>query len=257
MSAPEIEIFADGDALATEVAMRFLALVGQQVRDGRWTGVYEIVLTGGTIADKIHREIARLARKSDAPTEPQVRFWWGDERFVAARSTDRNAAQAHAAMIAPLEGIWSDNSEEVPALGTVTNVQVAAEVYADLLRYEGPDPHPERTHVFDLVMLGIGPDGHVASLFPGHPALDVTDTTTVAVTDSPKPPPERVTMTFPTLNSSREVWFLASGEGKAEAVARALAPEGSIHETPARGVQGRDRTIWFLDQPAASQLPPR
>ena len=93
-------------------------------------------------------------------------------------------------------------------------------------------------------MLGIGPDGHVASLFPGHPALEVRDQIAVAVHDSPKPPPDRVTLTFEAMDARRAVWFIVSGDGKAEAVARALAADGAVHETPARGVRGRgDRLV--------------
>ena len=106
---------------------------------------------------------------------------------------------------------------------------------------------------FDLVLLGVGPDGHVASLFPGFPQLDVDDRIAVAVTGSPKPPPDRISLTFTALNQAGEVWFLVSGEGKADAVARALAPEGSVHETPARGITAPNRT-WWLDQAAAGSL---
>jgi 6-phosphogluconolactonase len=104
------------------------------------------------------------------------------------------------------------------------------------------------------VMLGVGPDGHVASLFPGHPQLDVHDQLAVAVTDSPKPPSERITLTYPALNRSRSVWLLVSGEAKAEAVAAALAGDGDLHDTPARGVAGHEDTVWFLDREAASRL---
>ena len=103
-------------------------------------------------------------------------------------------------------------------------------------------------------MLGVGPDGHVASLFPGHAALDVDDAIALGVTDSPKPPPERISLTFAALNRSREVWFLVSGAEKADAVRRGLAASGDVHETPARGVSGRVSTLWFLDQAAASLL---
>ena len=104
-------------------------------------------------------------------------------------------------------------------------------------------------------MLGLGPDGHVASLFPGHPALDVTDRWAVAVTESPKPPPERVSLTFPALGRSRAVWFVVSGEDKADAVARALAPDGDLHDTPARGAGGdAGEVVWFLDSAAATRL---
>ncbi len=106
-----------------------------------------------------------------------------------------------------------------------------------------------------MLMLGVGPDGHIASLFPGRPELDVRDRTTVPVTDSPKPPPERVSLTYPTLARSRATWLLVSGEGKAEAVARTLSPAGTtIEESPASGVSGREETVWFLDRAAASHL---
>jgi 6-phosphogluconolactonase len=108
-------------------------------------------------------------------------------------------------------------------------------------------------------MLGMGPDGHVASLFPGFDQLGVDDQIAVAVTGSPKPPPERVSLTFPALNRTRAVWFLVTGEGKAEAVQRALADEGNVTETPARGIDpvpavGAGETTWFLDLAAASRL---
>ena len=107
---------------------------------------------------------------------------------------------------------------------------------------------------FDVLMLGIGPDGHVASLFPGHDALAVDDRVAVGVLDSPKPPPERISLTFAALNRAESVWFLASGDGKSEAVAAALATDGTVQATPARGVTGRDETIWFLDHEAAARL---
>ena len=108
-------------------------------------------------------------------------------------------------------------------------------------------------------MLGMGPDGHVASLFPGFPQLDVDDRIAVPVSGSPKPPPERVSLTYGALNRTRAVWFLVTGDGKAEAVSRALADEGDLHDTPARGIspapqQGPGETTWFLDLAAASRL---
>lgn len=102
-------------------------------------------------------------------------------------------------------------------------------------------------------MLGLGPDGHVASLFPGHAALDVNDTVAVAMHDSPKPPPDRVSLTFGALNRSRAVWFLVSGAEKASALAAALAG-GDVHEIPARGVVGQVETLWLVDEAAASAL---
>ncbi len=107
----------------------------------------------------------------------------------------------------------------------------------------------------DLLWVGMGGDGHIASLFPDRPELAEVDRPTVPVTDSPKPPPERVSLTYPTLARSRATWLLVSGEPKAEAVARAPPPAGAtVEETPASGVSGREETVWFLDRDAASRL---
>jgi 6-phosphogluconolactonase len=107
-------------------------------------------------------------------------------------------------------------------------------------------------------MLGVGPDGHIASLFPGHPALDITDHIAVAVHDSPKPPPQRVSLTFEAMDRAKAVWFLVSGAEKASAVAAALTmPEdagGDRREIPARGVMGTEETVWLIDAAAASEL---
>ncbi len=127
------------------------------------------------------------------------------------------------------------------------SLDAAAASYAAEVREHG-------TGAFDVVMLGVGPDGHVASLFPGFPQLDVDDAIAVGVTGSPKPPPERISLTFGALNRAKQVWFVVSGDGKADAVARALAADGDVHDTPARGVHGLDQTIWFLDEDAASGL---
>ena len=99
-------------------------------------------------------------------------------------------------------------------------------------------------------MLGVGPDGHVASLFPGQPTLDIDDQVAVPVTASPKPPPERVSLTLPALNRTRATWLVVSGAEKADAVARALAGG----DLPAARVRGTAETVWFLDREAASGL---
>lgn len=172
-------------------------------------------------------------------------FWWGDERFVPADSPDRNALQAREALLDHVP-VDPANVHEVPASDQVASAEEAAEAYGAALRADGAG-------FFEVLMLGIGPDGHCASLFPGHPALEARDVIAVAVHDSPKPPPDRVTLTFEAMDRCRAVWFIASGEGKAEAVARALADEGTVTETPARGVRGEE-TVWWLDEDAASQL---
>ncbi|CAN1823728.1 Probable 6-phosphogluconolactonase 1 [Linum perenne] len=110
---------------------------------------------------------------------------------------------------------------------------------------------------FDLILLGMGPDGHVASLFPNHPALNEKEEWVTFITDSPKPPPERITFTLPVINSASNVAIVATGESKADAlhlaISNAAGPDGSL--LPARMVQPmKGKLVWFLDKPAASKL---
>ena len=240
MTEPRIEVQPDAAALATAVAGELLVRLADAQASGHEP---HIGLTGGTIAEAVHRELARLSAGSDVDWS-RVVVWWGDERFVAPDSADRNARGARAAF---LDAVGVTQVHEMPSTADAADVGAGAAAYSAELRSESNGE-------FEVLMLGVGPDGHVASLFPGHPQLDVHDEIAVAVTDSPKPPPERITLTFPALNRSRSVWLLVSGEAKAEAVAAALADEGDLHDTPARGVEGHDETVWFLDREAASRL---
>lgn len=242
MSAtPRIEVHPDSVALATAVAGELLTRLADAQAAGSRP---QIALTGGTIAEQVHREIARLSPASEVDWS-QVVVWWGDERFVAPDSPERNAGQARAAFL-DVVGVDPANVHEMPSTAQAADVDAGAAAYSATLREHGSGE-------LDLVMLGIGPDGHIASLFPGFPQLDVTDRIAVGVTGSPKPPPERISLTFPALNRARSVWFLVSGDGKAGAVARALGG-ADPHDIPAAGVSGHDETIWFLDRAAASQL---
>ena len=241
-SQPELVRCDDAHDLARRVAGALLDLLERQQADG---AVPSIVRTGGTIADGVHREVARQSVGRNVDWR-RVEVWWGDERYVPADHTDRNAAQARAAWLSHVD-LDPERVHEMPASDEeYVGVHDAAAAYAAELGTQGDAR-------FDLVMLGIGPDGHVASLFPGSTHLDVDDEIAVAVSDSPKPPPQRVSLTFGALNRNRQVWFLASGEGKAEAVAKALGG-ADVHDTPATGVRGAEGTVWWLDADAASRL---
>ncbi|MET0997430.1 MAG: 6-phosphogluconolactonase [Marmoricola sp.] len=237
----EIQVLPSADAVARAVASQLVARIAAVQAEGR---VPSVVLTGGTIANEIYRAAAALP-SSDVDWM-RVDFWWGDERYVPADSTDRNDRAAELDLL-DVVGVDPARVHAMPAADEVhPDLEAAAAAYAELLR----------THLdgeFDLVLLGVGPDGHIASLFPGFPQLAVDDALTVAVTGSPKPPPQRISLTFDALNRTREVWFLVTGEGKADAVARAVAPDGSIEETPARGITCENST-WWLDEAAASAL---
>jgi 6-phosphogluconolactonase len=241
----ELKILADLGAVAAAVADRFLQRV--VAAQGRGEEPH-VALTGGTIAEAVHRQIALRAPDHDVDWT-RVVFWWGDERYVAPDSSERNALDARAVF---LDVVGATQVHEIPSTAAAPDADGAATAYADLLRSAGAGE-------FDLVMLGMGPDGHVASLFPGFAQLDADDRITVPVTGSPKPPPERVSLTFAALNRTRATWFLVTGEEKADAVHRALADAGDVHQTPARGISptpisGAGETIWFLDLAAAGQL---
>ncbi|WP_148613121.1 6-phosphogluconolactonase [Nocardioides rubriscoriae] len=235
-----VEVHESAAALASAAAGELLSRLADLQSAGQEP---TIGLTGGTIADAIHHEVARLSAGFEVDWT-RVSIWFGDERFVPADSPDRNAGQARAAF---LDAVGATQVHEAPSTDDVATVADAAEHYGRSIREHGAGG-------FDILMLGVGPDGHVASLFPGHAALHATDAIAVGVPDSPKPPPQRVSLTFEAMERADAVWFFASGEGKSEAVARALADEGTVDETPARGVVGTTETLWWLDRDSASRL---
>ncbi len=229
-----LHIFPVG-ALATVIADRLTARLTELQAHGRRPSV---VLTGGTIAIDAYQAIS-----GGGVDWTEVEFYWGDERFVPQGHADRNDLQARDAFLDRL-GVPAANIHAMPAHGCDLSTAAAADAYAEELP---SDP-------FDLVLLGMGPDGHVASLFPGFEQLHESERRVVEVFDSPKPPSVRLTMTLPTLNHAHAVWLLVSGEGKAEAVERALT-DGTVDNTPASGVQGLSETHWLLDEAAASLIP--
>lgn len=229
-----IEISADAPTLAASVAARMCDRLAAIQATGTTPSV---VLTGGTIAIEIYE-----ALQAGAVDWAHVDFYWGDERFVPAGHADRNDQQARDSFLDRL-GVPADHIHAFPPHDCAYSAAEAADSYA------GEIPAAP----FDLVLIGVGPDGHIASLFPGFAQLHETERRVVEVFDSPKPPPVRLTMTFPTLNNAASVWFLVAGVGKAEAVARAHGG-GTIDDTPATGVRGHTETLWLLDEAAASLL---
>lgn len=239
---PRIEVHSDADDLATSVAGELLTRLLEAQESAH---VPQIGLTGGTIATKIHAALGRLGPDSGVDWSKVV-VWWGDERFVAPDSEDRNCLDARRDFL-DVVGVPAENIHEAPSTADAGSVEEAAEAYATAIDEHG-------SGIFDVVMLGVGPDGHVASLFPGRPEIEVEDRIAVPVTGSPKPPPERVSLTLPALRRAKSVWFVASGESKAEAVSRALSPGADPREVPAAAPEGTTETIWFLDRESASQI---
>jgi 6-phosphogluconolactonase len=245
-SRREIAVSPDQDTLARAVAERLVQRLVDLQSDG---GTPSLVLTGGTIAEKLHRAVLALPARAEVDWG-RVEIWFGDERFVPSDDQDRNALQARRAFLSALP-VDPARVHEMPASDGAygDDVDAAAGAYADeLRRVLGNEPR------FDVVMLGIGPDGHCASLFPGHEAVGAGGLA-VGVRNSPKPPPTRVSLTMEMLNRADQVWFVASGEGKSQAVHDAVTGS-DVHAVPASGPKGRELTLWLLDADAAAKLPP-
>jgi len=245
MSEQIIEKYSDADTLVTAVGDRLVAAINGAIEA---RGVAYIVLTGGGTGIKLLKHVG------GHPIDwAKVHLFWGDDRYVPADDADRNIKQAREALLDSV-AIPAENVHAMAASDGEfgDDIDAAAAAYAgELAAVSG---NGASTPEFDVHLLGMGGEGHVNSLFPHSDAVRETARYVVAVTDSPKPPPERVSLTFEALNRSQSVWFLVSGEAKADAARRALAEEGSVAETPARGVTGTAETIWFLDRDAASQL---
>ena len=189
-------------------------------------GSASVVLTGGRNGNGLLAALA-AAPARDAIDWSRLDLWWGDERFLPDGDPERNVTQAREAL---LDAVPLDPSRvhAMPASdGPYGNdVDAAAAAYAaELAAAARPEDHgPVPT--FDVLMLGVGPDTHVASLFPELPAVRETERTVVGVHGAPKPPPTRISLTLPAIRAAREVWLLAAGEDKAEAAAIALSGAG-------------------------------
>jgi 6-phosphogluconolactonase len=223
----EITIAADEGEVARLVAERLAA----QARSGG-----SIVLTGGSTP--------RVAYELAAELEPdwsRAELWWGDERCVAPEEERSNFGMAKAALL--------DRLESGPAVVHRMRGELGREAGATEYARELDD-----VGTFDLVLLGLGPDGHIASLFPGFPTLDVTGPAAIGTEAGFEPFVDRITLTLPRLCAARELLFLVAGERKADAVARALTG-GPSHETPgslARAAGGVTRAV--VDRAAAAKL---
>lgn len=233
-------------ALAERVADRFLTRITARTRSGR---LAHIALTGGSMGGTV------LSAVAEHPKTPQidwslVHFWWGDERFVARDDAERNAVQSRHALLDHIS-VPAENVHEVAGADSGLTLDEAASAYAaELARYGTDD---ESWPSFAVCFLGVGPDGHIASLFPDRTEVTETDAAVLPVRNSPKPPPERVTLTRPVINSSKRVWLVLTGADKASALGLALAG-ASYTNVPAAGAKGRKRTVFFVDEAAAAEV---
>jgi len=250
MSETEVRLSNDAEDLAQSTADRLLLkLLDAQAQRGEAS----VVLTGGRAARLIYQAV-RQSPARDSVDWSRVQLWWGDERFLPTGDPERNETMAREALLDALP-LDADRVHPMPAAEPDLDPETAAARYADALARAARPGSAALPH-FDLVLLSVGEDGHVASVFPGHPAA--YETRTVAgVRGAPKPPPHRITLTLPTINSADEVWILATGAAKAAIVGMALTSNVGPVQLPAAAVHGIDRTIWLVDRAAAVHVPPR
>jgi 6-phosphogluconolactonase len=247
-SSPVVVVVKDAPLLAELVAARLLTrLVDAQALRGRAS----VVLTGGGTGIAALEAVGRSAARQ-AVDWRQVDLWWGDERYVASGDPDRNELQARRALLDDLD-LDPARVHPMPASDGLDgdDVDAAADRYADELTAaaasDGDVPG------FDVLLLGMGVEGHTASIFPASPAA-YDERIVFGVHGCPKPPPTRISLGFSALNAAREVWMVVAGRDKAGAVAMALSGAGRV-QVPAAGVHGRSATLWLLDEQAAAELP--
>lgn len=245
----ETLVFDDRDMLTTTAAARFVDIVSRAQKE---RGVASVVLTGGSNGIGILRALAPGGEVDTSPLDwSRIDFYWGDERFVPNDDPERNVGQATDALLAHVP---VDPARVHPVAASDgpfgDDIEAAAQDYAAVLAANADNGI---SPAFDLHLLGMGGEGHINSLFPHTDATAENVRTVVSVENSPKPPPRRITLTFPALNRSSAVWFLVSGADKAEAVAAAHSG-ASRDDWPCAGAHGTSETVWFLDDAAAGKL---
>ncbi len=223
----DLTLYADQPELLREITTQLLEVVETGLRIN---GVFHLALTGGTLGTDLNR--ALVAQLNANPEMYQgLHIWWSDERFVERTSSEQNSAPFHSAVTNRNVFIHT-----LRASDEVENIDLAVDDYLAQLG----------ENFMDLTILGLGPDGHVASLFPGAAHIDRLEKV-IAITDSPKPPAIRATFTMSMINSSTLVWIIAAGASKAEAVTKIIEGDLSI---PASYVRAADHTRLIVDTDA-------
>ncbi|GAB09407.1 6-phosphogluconolactonase [Gordonia araii NBRC 100433] len=244
-STPRTDIHPSSAELVEAAADRLIAVIADAQRE---RGIARVVLTGGSNGIAL---LELLSGRTDEIDFPALHLYFGDDRFVPADDPDRNVGQARSALLDDPDAAGARIFEMAASDGEYgDDIEAAAAAYGAIV--DALEPREDGA-VFDVHLLGMGGEGHINSLFPHTPAVAERSASVVAVTDSPKPPPRRITLTLPAVNSSRHVWFLVAGADKADAVAAGVHGADAA-DWPCAGAHGRVSTVWFLDEKAASKL---
>lgn len=236
---PRIEVSADLSALVEAAAEHMatrLAAVAERAA---------VCLTGGSTPEPVYRRLAAAPYRDTIPWE-RIHLFWGDDRFVPADDARNNAGMTRRALVDHVP-IPPANVHPVPT--GEADQHAAARAYEDALkRFYGADRLDPARPLFDFVLMGLGSDGHTASLFPGSPALSERERWVVGVDKAGLEPfVPRVTLTYPALASTREMLFLISGKGKRDIVARVLGGA----DLPAARARADGAIVWMMDRAAA------
>ncbi|XP_028392152.1 6-phosphogluconolactonase-like [Dendronephthya gigantea] len=238
----DVQVFGSKAELQTRIG----AFIAQKAREAISDHDYfSIAFSGGSVASIAP---AGLLEQGDLKSLDlsKWKIYFCDERYVDLSNADSNYNVVNKNFISKVNDIKSENVFTIdPALP----LEDAAKNYEEKLKSSLGDGQR-----IDLLLIGMGPDGHICSLFPGHPLLDVTDRLVAAISDSPKPPPSRITLTYTALNAARCAMFIVSGSGKAK-VAKEVLEGKNPDQLPAGRVKLTNGTMhWFMDNDAASQL---
>lgn len=239
-------------ALSAAVAEKFYNVVGDILAAKARA---HVVFTGGSVGGEVLAAIAASPHRDQLDWN-RVEIWWGDERWLPAGDPERNDSLAEKSLLNQLVSSGVLDPARIHRFnasdGDASLEEAAAHYAGELANFSAEDGvAPD----FDLVFLGVGPDGHIASLFPGRDGIRVDEPGVIAVRDSPKPPPERLSLTLPMINRADRIWLCLAGADKAAALGLALAGARAV-DVPAAGVTGRLKTVFFIDAEAAVEMPP-
>ena len=241
MTARELRVFPNAAQLAEAVTATLVKVIDECLLSQNRV---DVALTGGTLGSAVTSRLITTISAYQVDWS-QVHLWWGDERWVDLDSHDRNDREL--AQAATTWGARGPVVHQVTPPVSGGSVHIAADTYSHEIN--GAREASGHTPFFAVVLLGIGPDGHVASLFPGHKGLNSLETC-IGIDDSPKPPPIRVSLTFASINDSQRVWLLASGGEKHAALDQLFPEKVGQAGIPAAMVHGKESTIVWADQAA-------
>nr|XP_043631473.1 probable 6-phosphogluconolactonase 4, chloroplastic [Erigeron canadensis] len=250
MTDKKVHVFDSEEALSVSLAKYTADLSEKYIKE---KGSFTVVVSGGSLIKSLRKLVE--APYKDSVDWSKWHMFWVDERVVPKDHPDSNYLLAYDGFLSKLP-IPSGN---VYAINDALSAEAAADDYETCVKHlvhNGIISTSETSSIpkFDVMLLGMGPDGHVASLFPGHPLLQEKDKWVTFIKESPKPPPERITFTFPVINSSANIALVVAGAGKAHPVHVALGNGLDSEVLPVQMVAPEGELTWFLDKEAASKL---